>query len=230
VNIENSISETLFFSEKHDDLRLICSGLDERREAEVEKGRQRLNDSGIRPDHPSYTRIRTALDASDVLTANEYIDMVLHDLPLPEMIGGLTHSKGFSLRPPGNTRFHGITSHAPARIIKEIRQNKGRGGPIDMRRVTGYQRTQAGEMLEAWFTLKQNQRLLDTGRIRQILTNFGFTVVQVKIAKSGPRPWIQATTEVIRIGIAVLLRLTVRVPMASIISFACGTGSPKMNS
>ncbi|MCI0557118.1 MAG: hypothetical protein MN733_01375, partial [Nitrososphaera sp.] len=83
-SIVKAIPETLRFHDKHDQLRSIILTLEEKRKAEVDSVRARLDSIGLTSDNGVFIRISQALDRGDVLTANEYIDMTRAGEKLPE--------------------------------------------------------------------------------------------------------------------------------------------------
>ena len=83
-NMLLSLEETVRFVEKHAELQSMRHALDEKRTADVETAWARLQTEHISSEHPAHDRIRHVLEIGDVSTANEYIDMVSHERPLPD--------------------------------------------------------------------------------------------------------------------------------------------------
>jgi hypothetical protein len=203
--IEMAIDYTLRFFERHAQLSTIRKAILAKRNVEVDGVRQRLESVQIGSEHPAYARIHTALDTGDVLTANEYIDMALGHLPLPEIEPQATIFDEFfpqTLRAIANFMEppHPAERPDPLRIVNEVRSYaKGHRrtyaiGPVNMYRVEGNQAAQAADMLEAWFTAKKTQRL-DEARARIVLTAFGLNPVQVAINRSARHRWIDVVSD-----------------------------------
>jgi len=192
--IIGNLPKTLRFYEKHAHLQKIRAELLARRKDEVESVRQRLKDIQLSPDQPIYNRICNALDKGDVLTANEYIDILRAGQTIPELADDRDPFRDFF---PEKAReidfFLEKEAPSPQAVIRRV-QAREFIARIDLQRITGAQSDSAAEMLEAWYTAKKAKAIYDTSA-RQILTHLGFSVLRLNIDRSRPRVWIHVDAE-----------------------------------
>ena len=198
-SIENAIATTLRFYDKFEQLRSIGEAINTNRSQKIDEVRQKLLQE-IGSDHPAYSRIGRVLDTGDVLTANEYVDMVQREQSIPEpekrRDAFIDFFKNYAaieavLEPADRNR--------PKRreLINDI--SKGRNiGPLHMQQVPGAQAKQASEMLEAWFTAKNNKETITQDNARKILKNLGFNTAQLTINQVGDYTRIDVNTEPIQ--------------------------------
>jgi RNA polymerase primary sigma factor len=198
-SLENAIATTLRFSDKFEQLRAIGEAINTNRSQKIDEVRQKLLQE-IGSEHPAYTRIGRVLDTGDVLTANEYVDMVQRGQSIPEpekrRDAFIDFFKKYAaledvLEPADRNR--------PKRreLINDI--SKGRNiGSLHMQKVPGAQARQASEMLEAWFTAKNNKETITQDNARKILRNLGFNTAQLTINQVGDYTRIDVNTEPIQ--------------------------------
>ncbi len=79
-NIRTTIPTTLHFSHCIKRLIQIRSGIERRRQSEIDRVRQRFQQLRIQSDAQEFHRINEALDGGDLTRANEFIDRVSTDL------------------------------------------------------------------------------------------------------------------------------------------------------
>jgi RNA polymerase sigma factor (RpoD-like family) len=200
-SIENAIATTLRFSDKFEQLQAIGEAINTNRSKKIDEVRKKLLQE-IGSEHPAYTRISRVLDRGDVLTANEYVDMVQRGQSIPEI--------------EKNKRevFKEFFKEKYARLEDKLEQaryqNKGRElinnirkrtniEPLQMQQVPGAQAKQAAETLDTWFTVKgRNQQAITEKDVRQILKYLGFNTAQITINKIGNYTWIDVITEPIQ--------------------------------
>ena len=195
---------TYRFDELLADLEDVRRSVDEKRRAGIERVRESLESQRITADHPDYGRIISVLDRGDVLTANDYIRLVLHKEPLPT---GTAESVFDSFFPKTYTDILTyLKPKAPApkleprKIIEDVRR-RDKGLPVDMSGVSEEQAGQAVPMLEAWFIAKKS-RSIERGYAHTILTALGFsfdvpgTGMQIEPPKR--RTWITVSVEPVR--------------------------------
>jgi hypothetical protein len=202
--IDLAIGETLRFYSDHGKLSAIRNEIASKRTAEIQSVRQRVETLSIGLEDESYARINSALEKGDILTANEYIDMLLSHIMLPEE--DFESNSFFSFFPD---RFREITSYLespatrPDKIVDGLR-NYARGrhlnfslGPISMKRVAGPQAAQAADMLETWFTAKRTQKI-DADGIKKILNTIGFNTLGCRQGSSRVGKMFEVETEPLR--------------------------------
>jgi hypothetical protein len=81
-------------------------------------------------------------------------------------------------------------------IIKQIKNRQDFCG-INMSRPTGKQAEQAAEMLDAWFTIKKNQRI-DEKNVFKVFSHLGFFPLRASVRNLPRRTLVDLHTEVIR--------------------------------
>jgi RNA polymerase sigma factor (RpoD-like family) len=199
-SIQNAIATTLRFSDKFEQLQAIDEAINTNRSQKIDEVRQKLlQEIGL--DHPAHTRISRVLDTGDVLTANEYVDMVQRGQSIPET--------------EENERkvFKEFFKEKYARLEDRLEQarnpNKKRElinnitkktsiEPLQMQQVPGAQAKQAAEMLDTWFAVKGRTQAVTEKDIRQILNHLGFNTAKITTNKIGNYTWIDVITEPIQ--------------------------------
>src|SRR6202040_296097 len=73
----------------------ILEMIEQKRKQQVEDVRKEMKKRGIGLDHHAYSRIEQLLTSGDVLTANEYIEMVCSNQDLPEIEITIDHFRSF---------------------------------------------------------------------------------------------------------------------------------------
>lgn len=192
--VEMNIETALTFDDWDQQLRKVRYEIQSRREAGIEEVRRRMCETQIGPEHPAYQRITAALENHDVLTANEYIDMVVRGEKIPEPSKVRDRLNEFL------TDYQTLEAYlervTDKRVIDDVRAGRS-VGPVSLQRVPGAQAKQAAEMLEAWFTAKRQQSI-DRHTAGKILAGLGLTVLGVEMNRSGRRTWLEVRTHAIR--------------------------------
>jgi len=199
VEIEKALKTTVLFSKDHEELGAIRSRIDEKKQAAIENIKQRLNVLSLASEHPDYVRISHLVEQGDVLTANEYIDMVQRGDAIPERKAEKDSFRDFFPKKALDIDQFMEAKH-PTVVIGKVK-NRESFCDIDLKRVTGAQTDRAAEMLTAWFGTKnsgKNRQMIDKESARTLLTNLGFNPLEIAVNNSGGRLWINVSTEVIR--------------------------------
>ncbi|MEG3927258.1 sigma-70 family RNA polymerase sigma factor [Microcoleus sp. T3_D1] len=195
-SIKNALVTTRRFSEKIELLRAIGQGISAKRQEQIDRVSEELESlqqTGIAD--ADRTRICSVLEQGDILTAEEYIDML---------------KKGRSLPEPEEKReaFKDFFEHKYAAIEKVLeecdrdRQKKqnltadiGKGKSIaKIQMPQGPQAKKAAEMLDAWFAVKGRNQVTEKDAY-QILSNLGFNIKSVAVKKLGIYTWIDVNSE-----------------------------------
>ncbi len=201
--IENSTKTTLRFYEKISHLLDISQAINTKRHESINDTRNKLIKliEEIGEENPAYARISSVLDKGDVLTANEYIDMVQQGRQIPEPENRRDAFKDFfkdnysfieDVLEPADRN-----SNKRRELINSISQRNSIG-PLQMRQVPGAQAKQASQMLDTWFAVKGRKQAITNKDASQILSSLGFNTVQIVIKKPGNHTWIDVTTEPIQ--------------------------------
>lgn len=199
--INNAIATTLRFFEKFSHLETISNAINTKRQEKIDETRKKLIQE-LGQENPAFTRISSVLDKGDVLTANEYIDMVQRGRPIPEPE---KRESAFIEFFKDYASIENVLESARNRtvrrdLINQIKKGKSIGS-LQMQQVPGAQAQQASEMLEAWFKAKEkkNQPITETGEeVRKILRYLGFNTTQIAINQVRNFTWVDVTVEVIQ--------------------------------
>lgn len=198
--LEASIETTLSVKRCHDSLRKVRDEIQSKRKTGIEDVRARMRELGIDGSHPAYQRITAALDNCDVLTANEYVDVVLRGERIPEPCEERDPLNEFLEKSQAIEAYLEPTDPrarpSDKQIVADVRAGRSIG-PVSLQRVPGAQAKQAAEMLEAWFTAKRQQSI-DQHTAAKVLAGLGLTALGVDVNRSGRRIWLEVRADVIR--------------------------------
>lgn len=198
TNIEKELETVLRFDLKHENLKDIKVAITQKKAAAIEQVRQRLNALSLTSEQPSYVRIQELLDQGNVLTANEYIDMVDRGDEIPNVeFKTNDFSDFFPLKVTDIDKF--MEDNNPPIFIQKVQRREDICG-INLKRFSGIVADRAAKMLEAWFSAKKagKSQQISEEDARVILTNLGFNPLRVKHERIGGRTWLQVSTEIIR--------------------------------
>ena len=189
-----SLSSTLRFNEKHARLALIRHDIKEKRSAEIKPARERLRGTKCSPEDRSYKKVDSALKKGDVLTANEYIDMIIagEEIPRPSS-RGKTFNNFFPETCSQIERFlekKRLRSKDLAALVRN-RQLKLPG--LSMANVTGAQAGKALLMIEAWLILKREGRIENEAYVKRVLEGLGFNPLDITVSKRENQTWIDVS-------------------------------------
>jgi RNA polymerase sigma factor (RpoD-like family) len=196
----NSVATTLRFSEKLSHLQAISDGINSKRQETIDDTRKKLIQE-LGQENPAYARICSVLDKGDVLSANEYIDMVQQGRPIPE--AETTTDTFIDFFKDKYTSIEDVlepadrNSNKRRELINAISQ-RNIVGAIQMRHVPGAQAKQAAQMLDTWFAVKGRKQAITEKDASQILSSLGFNTANIAIRKVGNYIWIDITTEPIQ--------------------------------
>jgi hypothetical protein len=209
LSVERALPDTLLFSAAHARLSAVRERLAHKKEEEREVVRQRLGglEARLRSAPDALERIRAALDKGDVHTANEYIEMTLAGLPLPDPAPQADTFTAFFpqtlrqlfefLEQSGGSAFNPVSAVNEIRRYASAQRRSYALGPVDMDRVPGSQARQAADLLQAWFTAKR-AHAIDAPGARAILDNLGLNTTGVTVRKQGRRTWVDVEAETVR--------------------------------
>lgn len=200
-------SEVLQFQPLHDQLQSVRVDIEAKRSSQVREVQARLEATKV--DAAVAERIRAVITRGDVLTANEYIDLVRTGRPLPdEKTQSDVFMRFFSeyfraiegFLEPQDTRRR----PDPVALVRDLRAlakgNTRPGGlvwPIPVSQVRGKQLEQAADMLDAWFTTKRSQRA-DVEVVRRILAGVGLAPQRVELERPSRHRWVRVECEPVR--------------------------------
>jgi hypothetical protein len=198
AHIEKEVETTLRFDLKHNKLDCIKTAIANKKQAVIEQVRQRLNPLPLTSEQPSYVRIQELLDQGNVLTANEYIDMVSRGDEIPNIeVEFNNFSDFFPIKVTEIDNFMEVNN--PPFVIQKVQKRENVCG-INLRRPSGSATNRAAEMLTAWFSVKKGgkSQQISQEEARTILVNLGFNPLNIKVEQIGGRTWLKVKTETIR--------------------------------
>lgn len=207
-NLERQIGVTLNFRAQHLHLESIRAKIEKKRAAGIELIRQRLDAITPAPTNQSRQRVIQSLERGDLLTANEYIDMLSQHTELP---ASTKQTIPFTLFFPNTLQSiedwlegrNALTRPDLAAVTENIRRFARRElehfsiGPISLRGTGGTHALQAAEMLEAWLTLKRTMKPMPA-ELDKVLRGLGFNPIEIQAQRSSTRNWVEITAELIR--------------------------------
>ena len=200
-SIENAIAITLRFSDKLEQLRAMGEAINTNRSQKIDEVRQKLLQE-IGSDNPAYARICRVLDTGDVLTANEYVDMVQRGQSIPETEENKREVfKEFFKEKYARLEDRLEPADRNPNKRRELISNITKRTNIEtlqMQQVPGAQAKQAAEMLDNWLAVKGRKQAITEKDICQILKYLGFNTAQITINKIGNYTWIDVLTEPIQ--------------------------------
>lgn len=208
--IEHDQHSLLQFEPAHTRLDQIRQELNSVRTEKIASVHRRLASFQITPEHPAYARIIGVLDKSDALVADEYIDMVQRNEPLPEPQQGAEQQR---------TRFGEFYPDFMRESSRELEQNPNQSREItiqylkqrthgrarirpalplfEQRNLPGPEAATAAQAIEAWFQVKKAHKL-DTALAAMIFDNLGFRVLTLTQEESGRITRFHLTTQQVR--------------------------------
>ncbi len=203
--LELAMPEIQRFKAARDQLIDIHNKVHSKRQVEIERIRQRLTDDSMQAKMLAKPveneRILRLLEKGDASTANEYIDMLMKNQPLPEMD---TPDDLFAAFFPHQFReIAAFINHSspvqkwePLKIVNTVRDgaqghsSEIKVGPIVISREEALETT---EFLEAWFTAAKT-RSIGKESLQTIFNHFGFTFQDAGLNAKGDRTWIELKT------------------------------------
>ena len=202
VEIETRAGISIQFYQEHEELESIKTAISQKKQDAIENVRQRLNSLLLAANNSNYVRIIELLEKGDVLTANEYIDMVERKDTIPEteleqnILGEFFPDKVLEI-----DKFMEEESRNPLIVIQKVEKRENFCG-INLKRLSGSATDRAAEMLQAWFNTKRVEKsrkpTISEKDAKTILTNLGFNPLQIVVSQSGGRTWINISTEEIK--------------------------------
>lgn len=196
--IYSRLYQVLNFSIESNKLASILDQIEQKREQQVEDVRKEMKKRGIDSTHPAWSRIEPLLESGDVLTANEYIEMICSKQDLPVIETTIDHFRAFF--PDKAASIEKILTASTGNPSTFVRKVRERSFPdIEMRLVPGAQADQAAEMLEQWYRIKRDGRMHNNyGVLENIFSLLGFSSPKMSLLSHKPRYfWVNCTTDVI---------------------------------
>ncbi|MBI5100382.1 MAG: ATP-binding protein [Nitrospirae bacterium] len=191
--LELTLNDVMRFSEKHKQLDNMRSEIEQIRKNAVTQTRQIIDSLPFNMDKANYERICKVLDKGDILSANEYIEIIRAGQPLPEIAEERDEFLDFFVHKYAPLYEFLQKSESNNRLIDDV--SRGRSiGPISLTQVPGPQAKEASKLLTAWFEAKTANMTIREETARDILRGLGFIPMKVVKEKTAGRLWIKADT------------------------------------
>lgn len=189
--IRSRADEDIRFRVHRDKIAEVLAVIQERRDIEVDAVQKRLLE--IAPDHPDRSRIAALLTTGDVITANDYVEMIRNgeSLPTENEEARDTFREFF---PKALQKIDQLLEEdrKPQSLVARIRAGKTIAG-IEMSRIPENQ-AQAANALELWHTIRRDRKIDETSA-KRLLDFLGFNALSAKISRSGRRVWIDVKAD-----------------------------------
>ncbi|WP_293156077.1 MULTISPECIES: sigma-70 family RNA polymerase sigma factor [unclassified Microcoleus] len=191
-SIKNALETTRRFSEKIELLRAIDEGINAKRQEQIDRVSEQLESlqqTGIAD--ADRTRICSVLEQGDILTAEEYIDMLKKGRSLPEPEKKREAFKDFFEHDQYTAIEKVLQDYKKQELIADISKGKN---IAKIQMPQGAQAKKAAEMLDAWLAAKGRNQVTEKDA-NQILSNLGFHIKSVTVKKLGNYTWIDVNSE-----------------------------------
>ncbi|MDW8260951.1 MAG: hypothetical protein RMJ35_00350 [Phycisphaerales bacterium] len=182
--------ETLDVSSLLNDVRGVSREIRERKEQQIAECRRRL-EAELPMDHPSRARILEVLDRGDVLTAHEWIDLVLGGNELPDSSPADEHFMQFFGKLPD--LFARLERRQNPRSIIDDISHRNAQFDRDLLRITGAEAARAARALQAWHEMKRSSAC-ENDQLREVLSFLGFELPEVNPLPGERSRWYQIKT------------------------------------
>ncbi len=183
-SVEVDVPTLTRFNVGSEKLKNVRISLQELRSEELKAVQRKLDASAIDKNSDEFSRITKVFQDGDLLTANEYIDMVLRGEALPADESKEGDFNDFMARYIDLSNIYGMDSSAVMirRIIKRIREGKNIGALNNISKVPLVHARRAADMLEIWYEI-DNKKAIDKSAAKMLFSYFGFAVEKTEIEK-----------------------------------------------
>ncbi len=193
-HFSSTLLKIRFFPFVNEELEKIRNAIKKNRNIEVDRVRKRMESFGLDNSHNAYNRIDTLLKKGDVLTANEYIELLEKKQTLPdENLSQDVFNDFFPRKLQKLCEFLVEEIRSPHDVTTKIRTQKS-FGDLNMQQITGSIAKQAADALEVWFTAKKAHNITSQNA-KELLDYIGFNTIEVRVQKQNNQVWLDVVTE-----------------------------------
>ncbi len=182
-------SKLLRFGAAHHELLTMRQTILAKRETAIAALREKLKLSGIGPDHYYYPQLARVLERGDLVTAEEYLGMVLDQQELPE--AEETHDNFGSFYPEKARELSDYLKQVP---LYAVIQRARAGADLCGLRLKDFDLEAVAGAVSAWFNTRRMQTISEED-IGKILPFLGLTAKETVIKQEESITWINLTTE-----------------------------------
>ena len=182
-------AKLLRFGAAHHELLTMRQTILAKRENAITALREKLKLSGIGPDHYYYPQLARVLERGDLVTAEEYLGMVLDQQELPE-----------SEEPRDNfVSFYPEKAHELSDYLKQVPlyaviQRARAGADLCGLRLKDFDLEAVAGAVSAWFNTRRMQTISEED-IGKILPFLGLAAKETVIKQEESITWVNLTTE-----------------------------------
>jgi hypothetical protein len=158
--------------------------------------RDKMQGAHIDPTGDAGVRIEAALQEGDILSANEYLDLVKKGHPIPEKSNDRVIFDSFFPEMLIHLEEQYGENLPATSLLNSIQRGKTFLN-IKFGSLSDTQRTEAVEMMNSWYALKKQKQIgADQEGLKLLLRRIGFEVTEL-IGAGTHRAWLSMRTEVI---------------------------------
>lgn len=173
-----------------DDASAVREQIRSKERQQVSECRRRL-EQALPQDHRARQRILEVLDRGDVLTAHEWIDLILNGNDLPPSGPSEDHFTRFFSR-IRDLELRLERRNTPRAIIEAV-SHRDPDFDRELIRITGAEASRAASALKTWYEMKRVRRS-ENEQIREILAFLGFELAEVVPAPGERDRWYKVKT------------------------------------
>ena len=182
-------AKLLRFGMAHQELLTMRQTILAKREHAIQALREKLKLSGIGPDHYYYPQIARVLERGDLVTAEEYLGMVLDQQELPETEEVRDNFANFY---PDKARE--LSDYLKQVPLYAVIQRARAGSDLCGLRLKDFDLESVAGAVAAWFNSRRLQTVNEDD-LGKILPFLGMTAKEVKIEPQDGLAWVHLVTE-----------------------------------
>ncbi len=183
------IPKMLRFGTAHQQLHNIREALHLKRDASMHAVLEKMKLANIGPEHYYYQQIKRVLERGDLVTAEDYLAMVLDNQELPE--GEETRDNLTGFYPEKVRELSEYLKQVP---LYAIIQRARAGADLCGLRLKDFDLESVAGAISAWFNSRRMQTISEE-EINQILPFLGFTKKELEINTDNGNMWLNLTID-----------------------------------
>lgn len=194
VRVKEAAVSDLCFLDRHQEIDAIRDFLESKLKKEKDTVLHRMRNAKIDQEHAEYGRLVSVLEKGDVLTANEYVEMIKegHSIPVIE------ESKDFlsDFFPRVVREYKVVEKDSPKSIIQRVKARENICG-IDLSHLSSKEADASANVLANWFTAKAKQ-YATADDVNVFLSGIGFINPRTMSSSNRTNRWFDVTVTPVR--------------------------------
>ncbi|MBI1762301.1 MAG: hypothetical protein HYR56_12785 [Acidobacteria bacterium] len=182
-------AKLLRFGAAHHELLTMRQTILAKREGAIVSLREKLKLSGIGPDHYYYPQLARVLERGDLVTAEEYLGMVLDHQELPETEEAHDNFAGFYPE-----KAHELSDYLKQVPLYAVIQRARAGADLCGLRLKDFDLEAVAGAISAWFNTRRMQTISEED-IAKILPFLGLTFKEATLKQEENLTWITLVTD-----------------------------------